>query len=398
VAAFARRFGTRPRWLVRAPGRVNLLGAHVDYVEGWVLPGAIDRAVWLAARPAENSRGRIEALDLGKVGELETTRVPPPVPERAQKTSDWLDVPRGVAWALARGEEPPPPIDVVFGGNLPIGAGLSSSAAVEVAFSMVWEAARGLDLTDLERAKLGRTVENDYLGLGSGIMDQFASIHGRAGHLVFLDCRTLEFRHVPLPADVAVLVADSGVRRTLADSSFNDRPTECRQAAELLRQHLPHVETLRDVTEEDLERDGNVLPPSLLLRARHAVGECRRVRDGARVLEEADVEAFGGLMRASHESSRDLYEVSIPELDFLAQTAWSSEGCYGARLSGAGFGGCVTALVDEGALLAVVERLEDAYERRFDRSCSTYAANIADGAQLFATAGPAAGATRRWQP
>lgn len=382
VAAFERRFGTRPRWLVRAPGRVNLLGAHVDYVEGWVLPGAIDRAVWLAARPAESSRGRIEALDLGEVGELETTQVPPPVPERAQKTSGWLDVPRGVAWALARGEGPPPPIDVVFGSNLPIGAGLSSSAAVEVAFSMVWEAARGRDLTDLERAKLGRTVENEYLGVGSGIMDQFASIHGRAGHLVFLDCRTLEFRHVPLPADLAVLVADSGVRRTLADSSFNDRPTECRHAAELLRQHLPHIETLRDLTADDLEEHAALLPSPLLLRARHAVGECWRVQQGATALDDGKIEAFGALMRASHESSRDLYEVSIPELDFLAETAWSSEGCFGARLSGAGFGGCVTALIDESELEAVAERLEHAYERRFHRSCSTYAAKIADGAQL----------------
>jgi galactokinase len=382
LAAFERRFSAPPRWLVRAPGRVNLLGAHVDYVEGWVLPGAIDRSVWLAARPARGNGGIVEAMDLGEAGQIDTARLPLPVPERDEEKSDWLDVPCGVAWALSRMSESPPPIDVVFGSSLPIGAGLSSSAAVEVAFSMAWEAASDTELSGLERAQLGRTVENEYLGVGSGIMDQFVSIHGRSGHLVLLDCRTLEHEHVPLPRGLAVLVADSGVRRTLAGSQFNDRPKECRHAAELLRDRLPHIRTLRDVTEGDLEELGDLLPPSLLLRARHAVGECARVRHGAKALSGGDVEAFGAAMRASHESSRDLYEVSIPELDLLAETAWSSAGCHGARLSGGGFGGCVTALVDEGAGEAVARRLREAFEETFDRPCTTYAAKIGDGASF----------------
>ncbi|MDH3255575.1 MAG: galactokinase, partial [Acidobacteriota bacterium] len=296
--------------------------------------------------------------------------------------SGWLDLPRGVAWALAKRCGALPPLDVVFGSDLPMGAGLSSSAAVEVAFSMAWEAAAAIDLDGRERAKLGRAVENDYLGVGSGIMDQYASIHGRAGHLLLLDCRTLEHRHVPMPPGLAVLVADSGVRRALAASDYNDRPSECRQAAELLRRRLPQVRTLRDVTADDLERYGDVLTPPLMSRARHAVGECRRVREGAAALEGDDIEAFGAAMRASHESSRDLYQVSIPELDYLAKTAWSVPGCYGARLSGGGFGGCVTALVDEEAIGEVARRLEQAFEARFGRPCSSYASRFADGAAL----------------
>jgi galactokinase len=381
LAAFEHRFGSRPEVLVRAPGRVNLLGAHVDYVEGWVLPGAIDRAVWLAARRSDGDQGTIAALDLDEAGELAPSRLPRPVPEREPPESHWLDLPRGVAREVAGLVGELPALDVAFASDVPIGAGLSSSAAVEVAFSMAWEFAAGRGIEDLERAKLGRRVENRYLGVGSGIMDQYASIHGRAGHLMLLDCRTLEHRQVPLPSGLAVLVADTGVRRRLAGSDYNDRPTECRQAAEILAGFLPRVTTLRDVTAEDLARYGERLPPDLLLRARHAVAECRRVRDGARALEAGDVETFGGLMRASHESSRDLYQISIPELDLLAETAWAADGCYGARLSGAGFGGCVTALVDADAVEAVAERLRDAFDRRFGRPCVTWAVEIDDGAR-----------------
>jgi galactokinase len=380
LEAFDLRFGGFPEILVRAPGRVNLLGAHVDYVEGWVLPGAIDRAVWLAARRRERGPGTVEALDLREVGELDPSRLPPPVPERESPASEWLDFPRGVAWALGESIGALPALDVVFASDVPIGAGLSSSAAVEVAFSMAWEAAAGREITDLERAKLGRRVENAFLGVGSGIMDQFASIHGRAGHLMLLDCRTLEHRQVPVAPGLAVLVADSGVRRTLAGSDYNDRPAECRQAAAILAGYIPGIRTLRDVTEEDLEAFGEHLPENLLLRARHAVAECRRVQHGARALEAGEVEAFGELIRASHRSSRDLYQISIPELDLLAETAWAADGCYGARLSGAGFGGCVTALVDADTIGDVAERLRDAFERHFGRPCVTWYVAIDDGA------------------
>jgi len=397
---FRRRFGGEPAWLVRAPGRVNLLGAHVDYSEGWVLPGAIDRSIWLALRPAEAPSSTIEALDrgaagahladitsvsnIGDIAKLDTARLPLPVPERdGEAEATWLDLPRGVAWTLLRAGHHVAPIDAVFGGDLPIGAGVSSSAAVEVAFLMAWEAASGFSLDGLERARLGRRVENDYLGVGSGIMDQLASIHGKAGHLVLLDCRDLGFERIPLPDHVVVVVADSGIRRTLANSDYNKRPEECRRAVDLLRKALPEIRTLRDVTEEDLDRHARALLPSPLdRRARHAVCECRRVLEGAGALRSGDIVRFGELMRESHESSRDLYEVSLPELDALASTAWSAPGCFGARLSGAGFGGCVTALVEVAAAADIERRLRREFARAFGHECETFVATFGDGAAI----------------
>ncbi|MCP4203261.1 MAG: galactokinase [bacterium] len=395
LEGFRLRFGGEPEWLVRAPGRANILGAHIDYSEGWVLPGALDRSVWLACRAAaggERKTSVIRALDIdagaesGADAELDAEWLPVPVAERDIEhqggSSSWLDLPRGVAWALARAGHQVPPIEAAFASDLPIGAGVSSSAAVEVAFLMAWEAAAGITIGGVERARVGRRVENDYLGVRSGIMDQFTSIHGRSGHLILLDCRDLSFEQVPLPGEVAIVVADTGVRRTLVDSDYNSRPDECRRAVERLREFLPGIRTLRDVTLADLEQHGAALSSTLRKRARHAVGECRRVLDGAEALRSGNLLRFGELMRESHQSSRDLYEVSIPELDALAHAAWSSPGCYGARLSGAGFGGCVIALVEADAAGEVERRLWRDFERAFGRSCATFVSGFGEGAAL----------------
>ena len=256
LEGFRSCFGAEPKWLLRAPGRVNMLGAHIDYSEGWVLPGALDRSVWLAFRPVEAGAGRpsvIRALDVvvdeGRcdVGEIDSKWLPVPVPERSAEAAgrevSWLDLPRGVAWALARSGRRVPPIEAAFASDLPMAAGVSSSAAVEVAFLMAWERVGGFELDGIERARMGRRAENRYLGVGSGIMDQFASIHGKDGHLVLLDCRDLSFEQVPIGSEVTVVVADSGVRRALVDSDYNNRPEECRRAVERLRGPKP-IKTL----------------------------------------------------------------------------------------------------------------------------------------------------------
>ncbi len=383
-SGFVERFGRRPVWLACAPGRVNLLGAHVDYSEGWVLPGAIDRSVWVAAAPATQETTTVRALDFEDEGRFRPSSEDS---DRSQRRRDapatWLDYPRGVSWVLTRAGLSAPPIDAVFGGDIPIGAGVSSSAAVEVAFLLVWRAGGGLELDRLQLARLARRVENDYLGVGSGIMDQYASLHGRTGHLLLLDCRSLESRPVPLPRAVALLVADSGIRRELTDSDYNDRPRECAEAVELLGRRLPAIRTLRDAEPADLDRLEPSLPEPLGRRARHVVEECGRVRHGAEALRAGDLAAFGRLVRASHESSRDLYDVSIPELDTLAEAAWSANGCHGARLSGAGFGGCVTALVEEAAVEGVRAAVSAAFEARFERRPDTFVCRIGDGARLF---------------
>ncbi len=392
VDAFTARYARQPEIVVRAPGRVSLLGAHVDYSEGWVITGAIDRAVWLAAAPTSGTRMQIEALDFGDTADLDLDHLPPPLEERGGQQATWIDYPAGVAWAMAEAGKRPPAIDVTFGGDIPIGAGVSSSAAVEMAFLLAWEAllpagADPLAADGPARARLGMRAENGFLGVQSGIMDQFSSLHGAAGRLIFLDCRNLEHELLPLPASASVLVADSGVRRRLVDlgdgQNYNDRRQECMQAVRLLKKTLPGIRTLRDVSAADFELHSHRLPMALRRRARHAIEECRRVREGAGALRVGDLEAFGRLIRQSHLSSRDLYEVSIPETDLLAASAWAVPGCYGARLVGGGFGGCVMVLAESAAVEPVRRAMVRAFEDAFERTPEIFACDIADGARVI---------------
>ena len=396
VDAFTARYGRRPEVVVRAPGRVILLGAHIDYSEGPVITAAIDRAVWLAAASAAGRTAvrpyemRIQALDLGETATFDLTHLPPPLERRSAGKATWIDYPAGVAWALFEAGRHPPAMDVSFGGDLPIGAGVSSSAAVEMAFLLAWEAlcpAEGFGLDGAARARLGMRAENGYLGVQSGIMDQFSSLHGAAGQLILLDCRSLDFEHLPLSASTRVLVADSGVRRRLADferedRNYNDRRQECTRAVEILRKGLPEIRTLRDVGEDDFALHSHRLPMTLRRRARHAIEEGRRVSQGAVALRDGDLDTFGRLMRQSHLSSRDLYEVSIPEIDLLAASAWATPGCYGARLLGGGFGGCVVVLAEARAADAVRRAMTQAFEDAFDRTPEVFACTAAGGASI----------------
>ncbi len=385
VDAFRARFDTEPEVVARAPGRVNLLGAHVDYSEGWVLPAAIDRAVWVAVRRAPGERTRLIATDFGEEASFASGEPEPPVAERDGQAS-WIDYPRGLAWALKQRGIDVPAIDAVFGGDLPIGAGVSSSAAVEMAFLLAWEQLAGFELSGIERAQVGRTVENDYVGVQSGIMDQFASVHGRPGHALLLDCRSLEHELIPTPDDLVFLVADTGVRRALASGTgFNDRKSECFHAADLLRPHLPRLSTLRDLGPANFKRLRHLLEPPLDGRARHVMTECRRVLDGAEALRSGDLNVLGELMGQSHHSSRNDYDVSIEALDVLAEAAAAADGCYGARLTGAGFGGCVTAITAEAAAGHVREQTGLAFERRFGRRPEIHTCRVGDGASLVET-------------
>jgi len=384
VDAFRDRFGAEPDVIARAPGRANLLGAHVDYSEGWVLPAAIDRAVWVVARLARGAETRLAALDLGEEAAFDAVEPAPPIAERGGPSS-WVAYPQGLAWALGQRALQVPPIEAVFGGDLPVGAGVSSSAAVELAFLVAWEHLAGFELDGIERAGIGRQVENEYVGVQSGIMDQFASVHGREGHALLLDCRSLEHEPIPTPEDLVFLVADTGVRRALASGTgFNDRKSECFRAADLLRPHLPGLSTLRDLEPADLDRLRHVLEPPLDRRARHVVTECRRVLDGAEALRQGDLHALGDLMAQSHRSSRDDYDVSIEELDVLQEAAAGAEGCYGARLTGAGFGGCVTAISSEAAADHVRQQTASAFEHRFGRRPEIHACRVGRGAGIVA--------------
>ena len=253
VERFREIHGRAPDLVVRAPGRVNLLGAHVDYNEGWVLPGAIDRAIWLAAARGSGPVLRATSLELGEGEPVTLDPVPGPAATAARASMGWMEYPAGVAWALAAAGHRVTPLDAVVGSELPPGAGVSSSAALEVAFLVAWRELGGLALDDVEAAVLGRRVENDYVGVQSGIMDQFASLNGRRDHVVLLDCRTLDWERLPLPTGIAVLVADTGVRRRLVDGPLNDRRSECTRALRLLRQRGFDLAALRDVDAATLD-------------------------------------------------------------------------------------------------------------------------------------------------
>jgi galactokinase len=382
IEAFRTLYRREPAILVRAPGRVNLLGAHVDYNEGWVLPGAIDRSIWLAAGPRSDDHARISSLDFGQEGEanLGALRAGTSPNLVQQPGPTWLNYPAGVAWVLQDAGYELAGMDAVFAGDIPVGAGVSSSAAVEVAFLLAWEALSKHELDGLERAKLGRRVENDYLGLGSGIMDQFASIHGVSGKLILLDCRTLEHSLKPFPSGTVVLVADSGVRRELAHSEYNVRRQQCQEAVAILKRYLPDIRALRDVTVPEFREYEAQLPEILRRRAQHVVEECARVLEGVEALEQADLNRFGRAVIGSHISSRDLYEVSIPELDVLASAAWAAPRGYGARLTGAGFGGCVVAVAEQEAASDVAREISQSFENEFSRQPTLFACKIGPGA------------------
>jgi galactokinase len=379
AVAFESRFGRPPVAVSEAPGRANLIGEHVDYNEGHVLPIAIDRSIMVAFAPRTDGRVRLYSLDLEQelAFGLEHIERDPEAP--------WSDYVRGVAWALQEAGQRIVGLDAALQGDVPVGAGLSSSAALEVAALGAFDAASDLRIDRRELALLGQRAENGFVGVACGIMDQMAAALARGGHALLIDCRSLEHEDVGLPLEgLSIVVADSGVRRALLDSQYNVRRQECHQAAELLAAAITDrpVTALRDVTPEDLARHGHVLSPTLLKRARHVVEEERRVVGAVEALRRGEVEAFGEALNASHRSLRDDYEVSCPELDLLVELAQAVPGVLGARLTGAGFGGCTVNLVRSDALEAFRARVMTRYCTETGRDGRTYVCRAADGLRL----------------
>lgn len=374
ITAFQARFEHRPEAVVRAPGRANLLGGHTDYNDGFVLPVALDRAAWIAASPIAGHEVRLHALDLDADATFALDRIP-------SSDGEWADYPRGVAWALQDDGLELTGLEAVLTSSVPVGSGLSSSAAIEVAFAYTWQALSSFERDRRELALLCQRAENVYVGVNCGILDQMASAWGAEGYARLLDCRTLESELVPLPKDVAVVVADTKVRRQLASSEYNVRRAQCEEAVNVLSEYLPGIRALRDVNSDGLERFKHHLPEVIYRRARHIVADNERVLQAAGALREGDVTTVGALMKACHISLRDDYEVSSPELDVLAEAAWEAEGCYGARLTGAGFGGCTVALVDEGTVSDFEAHVAAAYESAFDRLPDIYACHSANGVE-----------------
>jgi galactokinase len=356
-AEFRRMFGGEAR-VFRAPGRVNLIGEHTDYNDGFVMPMAIELATWIAAAARDDARLRVFSDRYAETAELPFDRLDGP------PRHHWSDYVRGVAAVLRERGCALRGADLYVHGQIPPGAGLSSSASLEIAAALALEWIAQCSLEPAERARACQRAEHEYAGTRCGIMDQFAATFARAGSALLLDCRTLEFRHVALPAGAEVVVCNSGVKHALAAGEYNRRRADCEAGVRAIARLWPGVRALRDVTPEQLEAHRDALPPQVYRRCRHVVTENERVLRAAEALATGDAVRFGELMYASHASLRDDYEVSCAELDLLVELAAACGGVLGARMTGGGFGGCTVNLVRADAVEEFRRRVAQEYERK----------------------------------
>ena len=369
TTAFEECFGEAPTYVVRAPGRVNLIGEHTDYNDGFVLPMAINRAIWIALRAREDNRVRIASLD------YETTTAF--ALDALEKGEGWAEYLKGVAWALQEAGHELRGWEGVLTGDVPRAAGLSSSAALEMAAARAFAAVSEITWEPAPMAKLGQRAENQWVGVNCGIMDQMISAAGEADHALLIDCRSLETEAAPLPPETVVVVLDTATRRGLVDSAYNERRSQCEAAARFFG-----VPALRDVSREEFEARADELDPVTRRRARHVITENARTLQAVEAMRAGNPVEMGRLMRASHISLRDDFEVSSDALNAMVASALAAPGCYGARMTGAGFGGCAVALVQAEAAQTFVAEVKAAYHARTDIEPNIYICRATDGAAL----------------
>ncbi|HML21266.1 MAG TPA: galactokinase [Aggregatilinea sp.] len=375
--------GRTPDVIARAPGRVNLLGGHVDIHEGLVLNIAIDRDIWLAAARGDGDRVRLHAANLDTSTAFSLAGV------EAHRTLDGDDLPRwagyaaGVAWALQRLGLDVSGIDGVIQGSVLMRAGLSSSAAVEIAYGRAWQALGGWTVNPHDLVLVGQAAEREYMGLGTGVQDQYTVVHALQDHALTLDCRTLEHRHNAFTDHAKVVICDTNTRRELVGSSYNTRARDAHDAAAILREIDPAVKTLRDASMQHLDDARARLTPDQFRRAKHVITEIARVRDGAAALDAGDSAGLGALMNDSYWSARDDYGSSSPALDAMWQAASSHPGCHGARYSGGGEAGAIVALVDEDAVEEFIAQTASAYTASSAHVGSLFAVEAAQGASVL---------------
>ena len=356
-ALFAELYGAVPA-IYRAPGRVNLIGEHTDYNDGFVMPAALDLYTYVAVSPRPDRRLRVYSENMGETCDLDLDLI------RPGRSGHWSDYVRGVAGVCETSGYRLHGADLAIMTEVPLGSGLSSSAALEVstAWALLSNSQISADPTTV--AQMCQKAEHVYAEMRCGIMDQFISCHGRAGHALMLDCRSLEFQLLPIPGHVRLMLCNSMVKHEHATSGYNTRRHECEEGFRALSQVLPGIRALRDVTMVELEKHADRLSPVIYKRVRHVVTENDRVKKAAGALETGDVAAFGRFMADSHHSLRDDYEVSTPEVDLMVELASGQKGVHGARMTGGGFGGCTINLVDAAHAEEVQQRLEQNYEAR----------------------------------
>ncbi len=373
-AEFRARFGAEPR-IFRAPGRVNLIGEHTDYNDGFVMPAAIDFACFAAVAPRSDGRAQVYSRNLDEAWEFDLNDA------SARPRRQWPDYVQGVAVVLAKEGLRLGGANLFVDSDVPIGAGLSSSAALEVSVACALLANSGLRLEPLRVAQLCQRAENEFTGMRCGIMDQFTACFGERGNALMLDCRTLAYQRLPIPPGVVLVVANTMVKHELAAGEYNRRREDCEAGARSFG-----VAALRDVTEDEFARRAQELPERIRMRCRHVISENARVERAAEALLRHDCEEFGRLMDASHRSLRDDYEVSCSELDLMVELARQVPGVYGARMTGGGFGGCTVNLVREEAVAQLRETLAAKYREAAAISPDVYVCHPTQGAGEMETA------------
>jgi galactokinase len=360
-----------------APGRVNLIGEHTDYNDGWVLPMAIDRRIGIAFAPREDRLLRARSVVFDETRESSIDDLIPP------GGFEWFSFSAGVAWAMISSGLEVSGADLVVDGDVPLGSGLSSSSALVMATALALCEVSAIPWSPVEMALLGHRVESDWVGIKGGVMDQFTAAMAREGHALLLDCRSLSYSPVPIPDEAVVVVMDTGAPRTLAGSAFNERSASCRAAVEALKEADQELCALRDVDLDFLEGNRELLDETTYRRARHVVEENARPPAMAEALAEGDQAQAGRLMDESHFSLRDLYEVSSFELDLFTELAREHPACFGARLTGAGFGGCAIALVSAEGAEDFMESTPSRYRSRVELPSSVFACRPESGARLL---------------
>jgi len=371
--SFRRRFGADPV-VFRSPGRVNLIGEHTDYNDGFVMPAAIEFSCRAAAAPRSDRTLAVHSHNFQETFEFS---LDDPHPAAARRWSDYVF---GVAVMLERAGHRLRGANLLVSGDVPLGAGLSSSAAIEVATALALLRVSGTELGRTEIARICQRAENEFVGARCGIMDQFIACHGRAEHALMLDCRTLEFRLLPVPEGVRMVIANTMVKHQIAGGEYNRRRAECEEGVRRLAEVRPEIRALRDVSPDELERERGRLPQLVYRRCRHVLTENARVEAAAAAMERGDVNALGPLMAESHRSLRDDYEVSAPELDLMVELALKQDGVLGSRMTGGGFGGCTISLVESGGVESFCREVAAAYARETGKHPEIYVSAAAQGA------------------
>jgi galactokinase len=377
VQSFRQIFGESPAIVARAPGRINLIGEHTDYNEGFVLPAAIDNAIWFAVSPRTDDMLHFQAFDLNEAYFGETKNL-----KKTEK--GWPNYLLGTFSELLKDGWQPGGVNVVFGGDIPTGAGLSSSAAVESGLLFALNELFGFHLSRPDLARLAQRAENNFVGMNCGIMDMFASLMGRQNHALLLDCRSLETEYFPvnLP-DHTFMLCDSGVKHQLVDSEYNTRRRECEEGMAILKTVFPKIQSLRDVDLKMIVEEKKRLRSVVFQRCKFVTEENERVLSACKALKNNDLNLFGELLYQSHEGLQHAYEVTCPETDFLVAQTFSETFVLGARQMGGGFGGCTLNLVRRDATADFQEKIKAAYSEKWSLDLKFYPVEITNGVELM---------------